>query len=85
MLTIAVGPTGPFPLVQSLNLNIGAIVGEEHDQRFVCIGVPQDVPRFLKVGSRGVRVAVEDAILHLLPSPLQSEVGSAAASMSSHA
>jgi polyphosphate kinase len=71
---IAVGPAAPFPNVQSLSLNIGVIVGDEHSQRFVCIGVPQDVPRFLKVGSRGVRVAVEDAVLHLLPSLVGGEV-----------
>ena len=65
---IAVGPAGPFPHVLSLNLNIGVIVGDGDDERFVCISVPQDVPRFLKVGSRGVRVAVEDAILQLMPS-----------------
>ncbi len=65
---IAVGPDEPFPQVLSLNLNIAAMVGDEDDKRFVCISVPQDVPRFLKVGSRGVRVPVEDAVVQLLPS-----------------
>jgi polyphosphate kinase len=71
---IAVGPAAAFPHVQSLNLNIGVIVGDGDEQRFVCIGVPQDVPRFLKVGSRGVRVAVDDAVLYLLPSFLGGPV-----------
>jgi polyphosphate kinase len=65
---IAVGPAGPFPHVPSLGLNLGVVVGGGNETRFICISVPQDVPRFLGVGSRGVCVPVEDALLYLLPS-----------------
>src|SRR5262245_43396924 len=66
---IAVEPA-PFPHLQSLALNIAIVVGDgdEGETRFVCIGIPRDVPRFLEVGTRGARVAVEDAIIHFLPS-----------------
>jgi polyphosphate kinase len=67
---IAVGPVTPFPHVPSLGLNVGALVGE----RFVRVNVPQDGPRFLEVGARGVRVAAEDAILHFLPRLLGDDI-----------
>jgi polyphosphate kinase len=66
---IAPGPAVPFPHVPSLALNLGVIVSGhgEREAHFVRINVPYDVPRFLEVGDRGTRVAVEDAILHFLP------------------
>ena len=69
---IALGPAAPFPHVPSLGLNVAVMVEDAADgtSRFVRINVPQDVPRFLDVGDRGVRVAVEDAIVHFLPSVL---------------
>jgi polyphosphate kinase len=60
---IAVGPEAPLPHLQSLSLTVCAVVGE----RLVCVGVPQPALRFLEVGSRGVRVAVEDVIAAALP------------------
>jgi polyphosphate kinase len=63
---IAVGPVSAFPHVPSLALNVGVLVGDGAGTRFVCISVPQDVPRFLDAG-RGTRVAVEDAIVRFLP------------------
>jgi polyphosphate kinase len=66
---IAVGPGTAFPYVPSLGLNVGAVVGDA----FVRVSVPPDVPRFLEVGGRGVRVPVEEAILHFLPSLLGAE------------
>jgi polyphosphate kinase len=73
---IALGPAAPFPHVPSLGLNVGVVVDDPVDgtSRFVRINVPQDVPRFLDVGVRGVRVAVEDAIVHFLPSVLGGDV-----------
>jgi polyphosphate kinase len=65
---IAVGPGAAFPHVPSLGLNVGAVV----DGAFVRVNVPADA-RFLEVGSRGVRVAVEEAILHFLPALLGAE------------
>ncbi len=74
---IAVGPGAPFPHVPSLSLNVAVVVGDERDPRFVCIRIPQDVPRFLEVGTRGVRVPVESAVVQFLP----SLIGSAAPQM----
>jgi polyphosphate kinase len=73
---IALGPAAPFPHVPSLGLNVGAIVDDPvgGTSRFVRVNVPQDVPRFLDVGVRGVRVAVEDAIVQFLPTVLGGDV-----------
>ena len=66
---IAIGPTAPFPFVLSLALNVAAIVRDEDGggRRLVRVNVPDDLPRFLEVGDRGTRVALEDAIVHFLP------------------
>ena len=65
---IAVGSAAPFPYVPSLALNIGAIVadGVTGEPRFVRVNVPDVVPRFVGVGSRGTRVLLEDLIVHFL-------------------
>src|SRR5262249_20111778 len=65
---LAVSPGGALPHAQSLGLNVGVVVAQDDGPRFLCIGVPQDVPRFLEVGGRGVHVAIEDALVHFLPS-----------------
>ena len=64
---IALGPTAAFPPVPSLAVNVGVDVADGDERRFVWISVPQDVPRFLEVGRRGVHVPVEDALVHFLP------------------
>jgi len=65
---IAVGSAAPFPYVSSLALNIAAIVVDAatSERRFVRVNVPDGVPRFVGVGSRGTRVLVEDLIVHFL-------------------
>ncbi|HEX7312082.1 MAG TPA: hypothetical protein VF232_12985, partial [Gaiellaceae bacterium] len=70
---ISIGPAASFPHVPSLGLNVGAIVAGGDEPRFVRVNVPSDVPRFLEVG-HGVRVAVEDAIVHFLPSLVGGKV-----------
>src|SRR5205814_8660708 len=55
---------------QSLGLNVGVLVKDENETRFVCISVPQELPRFLEIGTRGVFVLVEDALMHFLPALL---------------
>ncbi len=65
---MAVGPGAPFPQVPSLGLNLAVLVGDESDQRLVCISIPPGIPRFVGTGERGVRLAIEDVLLHLLPS-----------------
>jgi polyphosphate kinase len=72
---IAIGPAAPFPHVPSFGLNIGAVVPTGNaEPRFVRVNVPSDVPRFLDVGALGVRVPVEETIVHFLPSLLGCEV-----------
>ena len=65
---IAVGSAAPFPYVPSLALNIAAIVIDAvtGERRFVRVNVPDGVPRFVGVGSRGTRVLVEDLIVQFL-------------------
>jgi polyphosphate kinase len=66
---IAVGVAAPFPYVTSLALNIGLLVRDTKtgEQRFIRLNVPDDLPRFVPVGERGVHVLLEEVILHFLP------------------
>jgi polyphosphate kinase len=66
---IAVGVGAPFPYVTSLALNIGLLVRDDStsEQRFMRVNVPDDVGRFLEVGADGLRIPVEEAILHFTP------------------
>ena len=66
---IAVGAAAPFPLLPSLALNVGVIAadGVKVTPRFIRVNVPDDLPRFIEVGSNGARVSIEDAILNFLP------------------
>jgi polyphosphate kinase len=76
---IAVGASAPFPAVQSLALNIALLTtdGCGMEKHFVRVNVPRDAPRFLDVGS-GVRVALEDVVLHFLPTVIDSAIESSA-------
>jgi len=66
---IAVGVAAPFPYVTSLALNIGLLVRDDNtsEQRFIRVNVPDDAGRFLEVGTKGLRIPVEEAILHFIP------------------
>jgi polyphosphate kinase len=66
---IAVGVAAPFPYVTSLALNIGILVRDRKtgEKRFIRLNVPDDLPRFVAVGERGVHVPLEEVILHFLP------------------
>lgn len=64
---IAVGSAAPFPHVPSLGLNLAVLVDDQSDQRLVCVSIPPSVPRFVETGERGVRLLVEDVLLHFLP------------------
>jgi polyphosphate kinase len=64
---IAVGPGAPFPHVPSLGLNLAVLVGDQEDERLVCLSIPPGVPRFVGTGEGGVRLAIEDVLLHFLP------------------
>jgi polyphosphate kinase len=73
---IAVGSAAPFPYVSSFALNIAAIVidAATGERRFVRVNVPDGVPRFVGVGSRGTRVLVEDLVVHFLDDVLGGTV-----------
>jgi polyphosphate kinase len=71
---IAFRPDAPFPHVRSLGLNVGVLIGRDGDSRFVCLGIPPELPRFLEVGNRCVRVPIEEALVHFLPAVVGEEV-----------
>ena len=75
---IALEPASPFSHLQSLALCVAAVTGDNGGSRLVCVSVPRDVPRFLDVGSRGVHVPVEDALVHFLPLLVGDDVGATA-------
>jgi polyphosphate kinase len=67
---LAVGPGQPFPYISGLSLSLGLFVrdAESGEERFARVKVPELLPRFLQVGSRGLYVPLERVILHFLPS-----------------
>jgi polyphosphate kinase len=66
---LAVGPGQPFPYISGLSLSLGVFVRdpESGEERFARVKVPETLPRFLPVGTRGLLVPVEDVIGHFLP------------------
>jgi polyphosphate kinase len=69
MLTpLAVGPRQPFPYISGLSLSLGLFVRdpETGEERFARVKVPELLPRFLPIGSRGLYVPLERVIRHFL-------------------
>jgi polyphosphate kinase len=69
MLTpLAVGPGQPFPYISPLSLSLGLFVRDPDtgDERFARVKVPELLPRFLGIGSRGSHVPLESVIRHFL-------------------
>jgi polyphosphate kinase len=69
MLTpLAVGPGQPFPYISPLSLSLGLFVRDPDtgDERFARVKVPELLPRFLRIGSRGSHVPLESVIRHFL-------------------
>jgi polyphosphate kinase len=66
---LAVGPGQPFPYISGLSLSLGVFVREPEsgDERFARVKVPELLPRFLPVGTRGHHVPLERVIRHFLP------------------
>jgi polyphosphate kinase len=66
---LAVGPAQPFPHLPGLSLNIALLVRDPDsgEVRLARVNVPDGVPRFTAVGSRGLRVPLEWSIAHFLP------------------
>jgi polyphosphate kinase len=66
---LAVGPGQPFPYISGLSLSLGLFVRDPDsaEERFARVKVPELLPRFLPLGSRGCFVPLELAIRHFLP------------------
>jgi polyphosphate kinase len=70
MLTpLAVGPGQPFPYISGLSLSLGLLVRdpETGEERFARVKVPESLPRFLRIGQRGLFLPLERVIRHFLP------------------
>ena len=65
---LAVGPGQPFPYISGLSLSLALFVrdAETGDERFARVKVPEGLPRFVSVGSGGLRVPLESTISHFL-------------------
>jgi polyphosphate kinase len=65
---LAVGPGQPFPYISGLSLSLGVIVRdlETREERFARVKVPEGLPRFVSVGSRGLLIPLEKVIGHYL-------------------
>jgi polyphosphate kinase len=65
---LAVGPGKPFPYISALSLSLGVFVRdpESGEVRFARVKVPELLPRFLRVGSKGTFIPVEHVIAHSL-------------------
>ncbi len=62
---LAVGPGRPFPYISNLSLSLGVMLRdpETGQRRLARVKVPEVLPRFLRVGTRGDRfVTLEDLI-----------------------
>jgi polyphosphate kinase len=66
---LAVGPGQPFPYISGLSLSLGLFARDPKtgEERFARVKVPELLPRFLSVGTRGVHVPLESVIHHFLP------------------
>src|SRR5262249_26840034 len=66
---LAVGPGQPFPYISALSLSLGAFVRdpESGEERLARVKVPEGMPPFVEIGSRGLFLPLEDIISHYLP------------------
>ena len=66
---LAVGPGQPFPYISGLSLSLGVMVRDDAsgEERFARVKVPEGLPRFVRVGSDGLRLPLEAVIGHFLP------------------
>ncbi len=65
---LGVGPGQPFPYISPLSLSLGVFVRDPDngDERFARVKVPEGMPRFMKVGRRGLWIPLEHVIAHFL-------------------
>jgi polyphosphate kinase len=66
---LAVGPGQPFPYISGLSLSLGVFVRDPDsgEERFARVKVPELLPRFLPIGTRGLHLPLERVIRHFLP------------------
>jgi len=66
---LAVGPGQPFPYISPLSLSLGIFVrdAESGEERFARVKVPELLPRFFSIGTRGLFLPLERIIRHFLP------------------
>lgn len=66
---LAVGPGQPFPYISPLSLSLGILVRDPDtsEERFARVKVPELLPRFFSIGSRGLFLPLERVIRHFLP------------------
>ena len=72
---LAVGPGQPFPYISALSLSLGVFVRdpETGEERLARVKVPEGLPRFVEVGTRGLFVPLEDVIAHFLDVALPAD------------
>ncbi len=65
---LAVGPGQPFPYISGLSLSLGVVVRDDTsgEERFARVKVPEGLPRFVQVGTGGLRLPLEAVIGHFL-------------------
>src|SRR4029078_3274590 len=65
---LAVGPGQPFPYISGLSLSLGLLVRdpEAGEERFARVKVPEGLDRFVKIGTRGLLIPLENVIAHFL-------------------
>ena len=67
---LGVGPGQPFPFISPLSLSLGVFARDPDtgEERFARVKVPEVLPRFLEVGTRGLLLPLEGVIAHFAPS-----------------
>jgi polyphosphate kinase len=65
---LGVGRGQPFPFISPLSLSLGVFARNPDggEERFARVKVPEGLPRFLSVGTRGVLIPLEAVIAHFL-------------------
>jgi polyphosphate kinase len=66
---LAVGPGQPFPYISGLSLSLLLLVRdpESAEERLARVKVPEGLPRFWEIGSRGLFLPLEEVIAFFLP------------------
>jgi polyphosphate kinase len=66
---LAVGPGQPFPYISGLSVSLALFVRDPDsgEERFARVKVPETLPRFVSIGSRGLLLSIERVIDHFLP------------------